>query len=66
MTFSAHQHAWMQQCAELARSGEGHTPESREAFRMAVVQQEWRDDARRTADLFDRIKSDDRPAAVNH
>ena len=52
----------MQECARLAKSGEGHTPESRQHFQMQVVRQAFRDDARRTRDLFDRIQSDDRPA----
>jgi len=66
MSFSAHQHAWMQECARLAKSGEGHTPESRLQFEMQVVRQAFRDDARRTRDLFDRIQSDDRPAVAQH
>jgi hypothetical protein len=52
----------MQECARLAKSGEGHTPESRQQFQMQVVRQAFLDDARRHRDLFDRIQSDDRPA----
>ena len=61
MTYSAHQHARMVECARLAESGAGHTDESRAEFLALVVKQAWRDDARRTADLFERIESDNRP-----
>lgn len=68
MSLTARQlHQWehMQRCAQLAKSGAGHTPETRRAFREAVTRQAFRDDARRTADLFDRIQSDNRPAWAN-
>lgn len=55
------QHARMVECAQLAKSGAGHTPETRQQFREAVIKQVFRDDARRSADLFDRIESDNRP-----
>jgi hypothetical protein len=51
----------MRECAELASSGAGHTPESLRQFRTALVRQAFRDDAKRHADLFDRIQSDNRP-----
>ena len=37
------------------------TPEQTAEFRVLLAKQVFRDDARRTADLFDRIQSDNRP-----
>lgn len=55
------QHAHMVECARLAASGEGHTPETRREFKTAVVRQQWRDEACRAGDFFDHIQSDNRP-----
>lgn len=58
-----HQLEWMQRCAGLAESGAGHTPETREQFREAVIRQAFRDDAQRASrDLF---QSDNRPEWAN-
>lgn len=54
-----HQLEWMQRCCRVI--GERHTAETFQAFKEAVVRQQFRDDSRRSADLFDRIQSDNRP-----
>lgn len=60
------QHAHMVECAQLAKSGAGHTPETRRAFREAVIRQAFRDDAQRASrDLFAEIQSDNRPEWAN-
>jgi hypothetical protein len=61
-----HQLEWMQRCAALASSGEGHTPETRRDFRLQLIKQVFLDDARQSRDLFDRIQSDNRPASAAH